>query len=194
MSRVLTYAQVADESKARLRQLYTQADPVMLLAEIHAAQAALGERVDRRGLEPAQPQPIVVDLDRFAVSLRTAWREGERRPTHRRPYRRRKPIPKRPSMLGDVQEHILPGLTTNPAISALEVLSRLKAAHSERFIDSHLRTLQRAVKAWRTHQARRIILQSAIVVPAGMCDPLQPEHVTPPPPAPHPRVSTTGLV
>jgi hypothetical protein len=62
MSRVLTHARVTEESKARLRQLYAQADPVILLAEIRAAQAALGDRVDRRGTEPAQPQPIVVDL------------------------------------------------------------------------------------------------------------------------------------
>jgi hypothetical protein len=47
------------------------------------------------------PQPIV-DPDRFAASLKTAWRDGEPRPTHRRPYRRRKPIPKRPSMLDEV--------------------------------------------------------------------------------------------
>jgi hypothetical protein len=192
MSRVLTHARVTEESKARLRQLYAQADPVILLAEIRAAQAALGDRVDRRGTEPAQPQPIVVDLDRFAASLKTAWREGERRPTHRRPYRRRKPVPKRPSMLDDVQEQILAWLDHEPTISALEVLRRLKSAHPQRFTESHLRTVQRCVKAWRGHQARRIILESAIVVGAGVHDPRQAEPITPPPPDPHPRASTTG--
>jgi len=191
MSRVLAHTQVAREAKLRLQQLHARADPVILLAEIRAAQAELGERVDRRGTEPAQPQPII-DLERFAASLKTAWREGEQRPTHRRPYRRRKPIPRRPAMLDDVQDQILAWLDREPAISALEILRLLKSAHPERFSDSHLRTVQRAVKAWRGQQARRIILESAIVIGAGACDPLQAEHVIPPPPDPHPRVSTTG--
>lgn len=88
-----------------MRRLHAQADPVTLLAEIRAAQAELGERVDRRGQNPVQP--IAVDLGRFAASLRTAWQEGERRPTHRRLYRRRKPMPKRPSMLDDERDQIL---------------------------------------------------------------------------------------
>ena len=67
-----------------------------LFAEIRAAQAELSERVDRRGKAPVGPQPIAVDLNRFAAGLKTAWREGEQRPTHRRPYRRRKPAPRRP--------------------------------------------------------------------------------------------------
>jgi hypothetical protein len=192
MSRVLAHATVTEEGKVRLRQLHAQADPVILLAEIRTAQAELGDRIDRRGTEPVQPQPIAVDLERFTASLKTAWREGERRPTHRRPYRRRKPIPRRPSMLDDVQDQILAWLNREPAISALEVLRRLKSAHPERFTDSHLRTVQRTVKAWRGQQARRIILESAAVVGAGLCDPLQTEHVIPPPPDPHPRVSTTG--
>jgi hypothetical protein len=167
VARVLAHAQVAEEAKLRLQHVRAQADPVILLAEIRAAQAELGERVDRRGTQPAQPQPIIVDLDRFAAGLKTAWREGERRPIHRRPYRRRKPTPKRSSMLDDVQNQILTWLDHDPAISALEVLKRLKSAHPERFTDSHLRTVQRAVKAWRGHQARRIILESTIVMGAG---------------------------
>jgi hypothetical protein len=109
------------------------------------------------------PQPIV-DLDRFAASLKTAWRDGERRPTHRRPYRRRKPVPKRPSMLDAVGDQIRAWLDGEPTISALEILRRLKLTHPDRFGDRHLRTVQRAVKAWRGQQARRIIAESAAVI------------------------------
>ena len=164
MDRVLTHAQVADEDKARLRQLHARADPVALLGEIRAAQVELGERVDRRGTEPVPPQPIIVDLDRFAASLKTAWRHGERRSTHRRPYRRRKPAPKRPSILDEVQDQICAWLDGEPTISALEVLRRLTLTHPDRFSDRHLRTVQRAVKAWRGQQARRIITESAAVI------------------------------
>ncbi len=93
------------------------------------------------------PQPIVDDLDRFAASLRTAWRDGERRPTHRRPYRRRKPVPKRPSMLDEAQDQIRAWLDGEPTISALEVLRRLELTHPDRFNDRHLRTVHSAVKA-----------------------------------------------
>jgi hypothetical protein len=48
IARVLAHAAASEDSKARLRGLYAQADPVLLLAEIRAAQAELGERVDRR--------------------------------------------------------------------------------------------------------------------------------------------------
>ena len=160
MGRVLVHAEVGEESKARLRQLHAQADPVLLLAEIRAAQAELGERVDRRGTETAQAEPIIVDPNRFAASLKTAWREGERRATHRRPYRRRKPVPKRPSMLDDVQDQIRAWLDREPTLSAVAVLARLKSTRPEQFTDRHLRTVQRAVKVWRGHQARRIILES----------------------------------
>jgi hypothetical protein len=195
LARVLAHAGVGEEDKARLRQLHAQADPVVLLAEMRAAQVELGERVDRRGTGAASKEPIVVDLQRFAASLKTAWHEGERRPTHRRPYRRRKPVPKRPSMLDDLQDQIRAWLDHDPTISALEVLTRLKAAHAERFTDKHLRTVQRAVKAWRRHQARRIIMESSVVIAAGICiaDLPAAELAGPPPPDPHPRGSPTWV-
>jgi hypothetical protein len=43
MSSVLVHSAVAEEAKLRLQKLYAQSDPVILLAEIHAAQAGLGE-------------------------------------------------------------------------------------------------------------------------------------------------------
>ena len=60
-------------------------------------------------------------------------RDGERRPTHRRLYHRRKPVPKRPSMLDEVQDQIRTWLDGEPTISALEVLKRLKLTHPDWF-------------------------------------------------------------
>jgi hypothetical protein len=168
---------------------------VLLLAEIRAAQAELGERVDRRGTETAQAEPIIVDPNRFAASLKTAWREGERRATHRRPYRRRKPVPKRPSMLDEVQDQIRAWLDHEPTLSAVAVLTRLKSTYPEQFTDRHVRTVQRAVKVWRAHQAHRIILQSAAAITAGIGDPLPSGDVIPSPPGVHsysPRIAASG--
>jgi len=91
-ARVLAHPAVTEESKETLRRLQAQSDPVQLITEIRAAQAELGKRIDRRGLDGAREPTAPVDLERFTTGLRIAWRQGEQRPTHRRPYRRRKPV------------------------------------------------------------------------------------------------------
>jgi len=191
MSRVVAHPAITEEVKLQLRRFHAQADPVTLLAEIRAAQAELGERVDSRGTNPAQP--ITVDLGRFAASLKTAWQDGERRPTHRRPYRRRKPVPKRPSMLDDVHDQILAWLDREPTISATAILERLKAVTPERFTDNHLRTIQRAVKVWRIQQARRIILESSTVIASAARLTQPAKLVVPPTLGALPRTSPTGV-
>jgi hypothetical protein len=67
-------------------------------------------------------------------------------------------------MLDCVQDRIRAWLDGEPTISALEVMRRLKLTQPDRFGDRHLRTVQRAVKAWRGQQARRIIAESAAVI------------------------------
>ena len=93
-------------SKERLKILRTHSDPVLLLAEVRTAQEELGRRVDRRGVDGAESEPIVVGLKRFAMNLKGAWRHGEQRPIHRRPYRRRKPIPQRPRMIDEHEAQV----------------------------------------------------------------------------------------
>ena len=166
VNRVLAHAEVAEETKAVLRQLQARVDPVVLLGAIRAAQADLGQRVDRRGTEAAVAPPVVVGLDRFGASLKTAWRQGEQRPTHRRPYRRRKLVSRRPSKLDAWQDQIRAWLESDPTISAKEVLSRLEAHDPSQFKSKHLRTVQRSVKIWRGEQARRIILDGAGIMAA----------------------------
>jgi transcriptional regulator GlxA family with amidase domain len=105
-----------------------------------------------------------MDLERFATGLRIAWREGERRPIHSRPYRRRKPAPRRPSMLDDLREQISAWLSEAPGLPAIAILERIKTLHPDRFTDKHVRTVQRAVKQWRAEQARRIVAETAITI------------------------------
>lgn len=68
--RILAHAAVDDAGKARLRQLQAVSDPVVLIAKICAAQAELGRRVDRRGLDGDRAPPPSTDLDRFTSGLR----------------------------------------------------------------------------------------------------------------------------
>jgi hypothetical protein len=167
-SRVLAHPAIVEERKQSLRRLQAQSDPVQLIAEIRAAQAELGQRIDRRGLDGAREPPDPMDLERFATGLRIAWRQGEQRPTHRRPYRRRKPIPQRSSMLDDLHGQIRSWLAHDPGVTATEILTRIKALHPDRFTDKQARTVQRAVKHWRTLEARRIIIDCAAAISAGL--------------------------
>jgi len=128
---------------------------VIALAMIRAAQAELGRRVDRRGIAPsAQDLPVVIDL---AGAIADARRNGERRDILRRPYRRTKPIPKRPSMLEPSRAEIEAWLDAEPTMTAVDVLAGLDDRHPGRFAKAHLRTMHRLVKAWRANQAATIV-------------------------------------
>lgn len=195
VARALAHPALDAATKQRLRALRRKCDPVVLLAEIRAAQASLGERVDRRGTTAIrEAAPLPADLDRFVASLKTAWREGERRPTHKRAYRRRKPVSKRGSMLDAVRAEIHGWLDAEPGLSAKAVLARLRGLAPERFQDTQLRTVQRAVKAWRARSARAIILGGMATLtsalPVDLVDepsasPTAPQE--PPPQPPHDR-------
>ncbi|WP_376775043.1 hypothetical protein [Mesorhizobium caraganae] len=157
-ARVLTHPGVAEAKKQQLQAMMETADPVLLFAGIRAAQQELGRRVDRRGLNAKIEEPAVIDLQRFAANLKTAWKSGETRPTHRRPYRRTKPYPKKPSMYGPFEAQIKAWLEEDPALSAAIVLQRLTKIDPSRFKEKNLRMVQRLVKAWRMEMAGLIIL------------------------------------
>jgi hypothetical protein len=111
--------------------------------------------VDRRGTGPVEAEgPIVIDM---GAALERTARHGEQRAIHRRPYRRVKPIPQRPSMLEPHREEVAGWLDAEPTITAVEVLAKLKRRYPDRFGEKHLRTIQRTVKAWRAEQAKRVI-------------------------------------
>jgi hypothetical protein len=174
-ARALAHPGVAAASKERLRALRTISDPVLLLAQMRAAQEELGQRVDRRGLGGATAEPVDVDLDRFTAGLKTAWRDGEQRPTHRRPYHRHKPLSRRASMLDEHEGRIRAWIDAEPTLSAQAVLARLIAAAPAQFAENHLRTLQRAVKAWRGEIARNLVRDGALTLTAAPVVPVAAE-------------------
>jgi hypothetical protein len=190
VARALAHRALDEATKMRLRALQLTCDPVLLLAEIRAAQAELGERIDQRGTGAIRQVPAPVQLDRFVASLKTAWRQGEQRPTHKRAYRRRKPVPKRPSMLDALRERIHGWLEAEPGLSSYDVLSRLTALAPDRFKDGQLRTVQRAVKAWRAKAAREIILTGAVTLtiaqPVDLMDNASASPTAPQAPLPQP--------
>lgn len=97
--RILAHT-VVDEAKPR--QLQAVSDPVALIAETHTAQGGLRKRVDRREREP---EPLT-DIKGFTAGLSIALAHRRATPDESSPYRRRKPIPRRASMLDDLREQI----------------------------------------------------------------------------------------
>ena len=158
VTRALMHAAVSEADKSRLRAMLADADPVLLLAGLRAAQTELGKRVDERGMAAGRAEtPAPLDLALFTTSLKVAWEAGEQRPTHRRRYIRVKPIV-RPSMLDAVRDQLLTWLEAQPALTAVAALERLRVLHPDRFTADHLRTVQRFMKVRRLTMAREVLL------------------------------------
>jgi hypothetical protein len=62
-------------------------------------------------------------------------------------------------MLDGHEAQIRAWLDAEPGLSARAVLTRLTEAVPDQFNDARLRTVQRAVKAWRGQMARKLILE-----------------------------------
>lgn len=166
LARVLEHPAVDPAAKAALRAATAELDPVVLLSAIRAAQAALGERIDRRARAGQEPRPEP-DTGTFAASLTVAWEAGEVRPTHRRLVRRRKPWAHGRRPFDAVREEVRGWLLDDPSLLASEILVRLQERYPGRFPSEQKRTLQREVKAWRADAAARLILQGAATLGAG---------------------------
>ena len=61
-------------------------------------------------------------------------------------------------MVDEYEDQVRAWLNAEPSLAAQEVLTRLIEALPGRFNAKHLRTIQRAVKAWRSQIARKLIM------------------------------------
>jgi hypothetical protein len=163
--RLLEDAQISYETKAGLRATASRLDPVRLLHDIRAGQERLVEISDRSELaERAAPSEPA--LEEFLKGLRTAWREGEVRPTAQP-----KPVAKRgrrrPDPLVQVTAQLHEWFCAAPSLTARELLERLQAEAPAVYPETLLRTLQRRVKSWRAEMARELVFGSGAGGAAG---------------------------
>ena len=153
--RLLDDARISDDVRSRLRTAAADLDPVMLLKEIRASQQRLVEIADRTlaGEHAAPTQPT---LEEFLRGLRTAWQQGEVRPTAQLkpkvPRGRRRPDP-----LVAVTEQLRQWFEAEPWRTSRELLERLQADVPDSYPETLLRTLQRRVKQWRAEVARQMV-------------------------------------
>jgi hypothetical protein len=141
----------------RVEALRASLDPVRLLREMRAAQQALVALADQDAARPA-----VVDttsIDAFLAGLRTAWREGEVRPTAR-PKPKQKRGRRRPDPLVEVTAQLRAWFDADPSRTGRELLERLQVEYPDCYPDRLLRTVQRRLKVWRSEMARALVFGS----------------------------------
>jgi hypothetical protein len=153
--RLLADPRTSEEVRRRVQELRAMLDPVRLLKEIRAVQQQLVDIADSPALgETARPTSPT--LEQFLSGLRTAWREGEVRPTSvakAKPKRSRR----RPDPFAAVTAELRGWFQAEPWHTSRELLERLQAQCPGAYPDGLLRTLQRRLKEWRREAAHQMV-------------------------------------
>jgi hypothetical protein len=162
--RLLADPRVSDEIRHRAEAIYATLDPVRLLQEIRSIQRRLAELADKI---PAADSvaPDAAAIDQFLAGLRTAWREGEIRPTSQ-PKPKAKRERRRPDAFVAVTADLRTWFEAEPWRTSHELLERLQEQRPNAYPDRLLRTLQRRVKIWRRDRANELVFGAG--APAGM--------------------------
>jgi len=151
--RLLADPRTPEPVRAELLRQRAQLDPVRLLSEMRTAQRRLVAIADHATAMPMESAPT---LDLFLSGLRSAWKDGEIRPTA-------KPTPKpkrgrrRPDPFAGVTEELRGWFSEEPWRTSRELLERLQAEHPGNYPNLLLRTLQRRVKVWRREKAHAMV-------------------------------------
>ncbi len=156
--RLLADRRTPEAVRTRLAELFATLDPVRLLSDMRSAQQRLVDIADKP-LAAGSARPAVAaaaPLDQFLAGLRTAWKEGEVRPTAK-PKAKQKRGRRRPDPFAQVTEQLQTWFEAEPWQTGRELLQRLQTEHPGRYPDCLLRTLQRRLKIWRAECARDMV-------------------------------------
>jgi len=152
--RLIADVRISDVVRRQVTAIYTTLDPVQLLHTIRGLQQELVSLADCPFGDAAAPSAAT--LEQFLSGLRTAWQDGEVRPTSRpkakAPRGRRRPDP-----FVMVTAELREWFDAEPWRTSRELLERLQQAHPGSFPEGQLRTLQRRVKIWRHELARQMV-------------------------------------
>ena len=153
-------------TRERVAALYATLDPVQLLSAIRSGQQRVVEIADRP-VSGERLAPTAPTMGEFLSGLRTAWREGEVRPTSR-PKEKAKRGRRRPDPLVATTAPLHGWFEAEPWRTARELLERLLDEQPGTYPVGLLRTLQRRLKIWRRDKAHELVFgaTSAGVEPA----------------------------
>ena len=164
--RLLDSASIQESIKEQLRLQFAGLDPIGLLGKIRYAQSRIAafepiQATTAIQTEQTRPAPqkaeVVREQRAFVAGLRTAWQQGEVRPTHRKKIRARRHWRTRPDPFEAVWPSLKNQLENSPGITAKELFQQLQKEQPDIFPDVQLRTLQRRVKDWRRDIVKRLL-------------------------------------
>jgi hypothetical protein len=157
--RLMVDARTSDDVRHRLATQRARLDPVRLLREIRIVQHELIRLADipALGETTALTAPT---LEQFLSGLRTAWQEGEARPT-RMPKPKAKRGRRRPDPFAAVTVVLRGWFEAEPWRTSRELLERLQAEYPGMYPDGLLRTCQRRLKEWRREAALQLVFGTA---------------------------------
>lgn len=135
--------------------IHATLDPVQLLQAIRAGQQELVEIADRPTASEAVA-PTAATMEQFLSGLRTAWREGEVRPTSK-PKEKARRGRRRPDPFVTVTTSMRDWFEVEPWRTSRELFERLQKEQPGVFADGQLRTLQRRLKEWRREMAHKMV-------------------------------------
>ena len=153
--RLLADPRVTDEIRRGAGDVYATLDPVLLLQEIRSSQRRLAELADKI-LAAESAAPDAAAIDQFLAGLRTAWREGDARPTSQ-PKPKAKRGRRRPDPLVAVTTELRTWFEAEPWRTARQLLEKLQENRPGAYPEKLLRTLQRRVKVWRRERANDLV-------------------------------------
>ena len=117
---------------------------------VRAGQRRLVEIADAPEVAFAIEQPT---LEQFLSGLRTAWQDGEVRPTARRKAPARKTKRNTPDPFRLVAVDLRAWFEAEPWRTSGELFDRLQTEYPGAYPDGQIRTLQRRIKDWRREKA-----------------------------------------
>ena len=162
--RVLTDRRTPEEVRRRLRCLQAGLDPVRLLSDMRTAQQHLVDIADSSSVTFEVSAP---SIEEFLAGLRTAWKDGEVRPTAR-PKPAQKRDRRRPDPFAQVTGQLRSWFEAEPWRTGRELLERLQTEYPDAYADHLLRTLQRRLKIWRGEMAHTLVFGFSHDVGAGL--------------------------
>lgn len=164
--RLVADARTSEAVRSRVNAMYATLDPVGLLATIRAVQQELVEIADRPVTRKAG-LPSAPTLEQFLSGLRTAWQDGDVRPTSR-PADKVKPEGqrywrRRADPFATVTAQMRDWFEAEPWRTSRELFERLRHEHPGVYPAGQLRTLQRRIKDWRREVAHTLVFGAAVV-------------------------------
>lgn len=148
-------------TRERVAAIYAMLDPVQLLNATRFGQQRLVETADRpaSGELFAPTAPSAPTLEEFLVGLRTAWQEGEVRPTSKSKEKAKRGR-RRPDPLVAVTAQLHEWFEAEPWRTARELLERLQDKEPE-YPVGLLWTVQRRLKIWWRDKAHELVFSAA---------------------------------